>query len=488
MPLAALALAALAATGCQRAIVAPLQYGPPPLAPEEAFRATPPDASPVVPAVSIPWRFTELPNGMRVAHLERHALPVVTVRLVIARGAADAGASEDAYGILRRLLDGGTREHGGAELAAAWAKLGALRGVSFGPDGCGLWAKVGAADLDAAAALIAEAATRPGITPQSFLGARFAWARDMDNSRAVSDVVMLRNTHALLFGRDHAYGQVRPTAARLDRLRVEDVTDLHARLFHPQQATLVVIGDVDAATVDAVAARRFGGWAPGTPGPLPRAVEVPPTIGEPHVVLYPRRDAETNVSVIARGPGAGHEDLYALEVLAQTLGGLSSRLRGEVREDRGAAYLFGAGVGRLRLASYVSVGGALAAPRAMPTLRAMIDAVRNARGVGPSAAEVERAKTSLVASFLTRASTTDGLAALAATTLALGLPLESLESYPAKVRAVTPADVVRVARRYFAEGALRVVVTGDPGLLRDLSALDLGEVERRDGYGEVLSR
>jgi zinc protease len=126
--LAALFIAATAPACAEGPIVAPLRYEPILLAPEEPFRARVPDASPVVPAVSLPWRVTTLANGLHVVHLERHALPIVSVHLVIERGVADVSASIDAYAILEDMLEAGTQDRSQDQLSAAYASLGAAQG------------------------------------------------------------------------------------------------------------------------------------------------------------------------------------------------------------------------------------------------------------------------------------------------------------------------------------------------------------------------
>jgi predicted Zn-dependent peptidase len=57
-----------------------------------------------------------------------------------------------------------------------------------------------------------------------------------------------------------------------------------------------------------------------------------------------------------------------------------------------------------------------------------------------------------------------------------------MAAYPARIAAVTPADVQRVAAQYFGDDALRAVIVGSAAGLGDLRTLGIGWVQRRDGY------
>ena len=484
--LSAAILLAAAGTACAAGpIVAPLRYEPIVLAPDQPFRASAPDASPVTPTVSLPWRETTLPNGLRVVHLERHGLPIVSVRLVVARGAADVGAPDDTYALLGKLMHAGTQDRTADQLAAAYARLGAVRNVILGPDGCSVSAKVGAEDMDAAIELVAEAATRPRLTLPELRNARAQWLADFENTKHAPRPALQRNASALLFGRAHAYGFARPTTSHTHGLRVEDITALHVRLFHPAQAALIVVGDATAEVVDRSAARWFGAWDAGAPL-LPRASEPVPPVAGARVVFVERNNlTQVHAMVLVRGV-APEEDLFAVEVFARMLGGLSSPLREEIRDEGGAAYSFGAGVARMRAAFSVGVGGVFDAGKAIPALRAILAAIRGARASGFGQNSVERARTNLLADWRTHASTNDGLAAMAAAAMAIGQPLDAVAAFPARLQAVTAADVKRVAERYFGEDALRLVVLADGDFQSELTQLGLGAAERRDGYAEVV--
>ncbi len=479
-------LAALAVACGGGPIVAPLRYGPPAPAPEEAFRATPPDASPVTPSIPLAFQVQKLANGLEVAVLERHGLPIVSVQLVAARGMADTPALPDAYFILHRLLESGTADRTPRELSLAYARIGAPHRAFFGDDACGIGAHIGAADLDATVSLLAEAATRPRLDPRALDSARTSWLQDFEGSGGVPVNIVRRNATTLAFGHAHPYAGARPTRAHTDGLRADDLAALHARLFHPAHVTLVVVGDVTFEAVMASATRWLGGWSPPTSS-IPRSDLPPyPPLGPRLVFVERRQSRQIDAAVVARGPDAASPDLLALEVLARVFGSASSRLRGEVRVESGAAYNFGAGVLSLRQGSMLAIGAALDKDKAVPALRAMVAAIAEARTQGVPEADFERARTTVISQWRGRVASSEGLASLAASTLGSGQPLASLATYPERLAALTREDLRRAAQRWLGPESLHVVVTGDGTVEGALSELGLGEAERRDAWAEPV--
>jgi predicted Zn-dependent peptidase len=109
-----------------------------------------------------------------------------------------------------------------------------------------------------------------------------------------------------------------------------------------------------------------------------------------------------------------------------------------------------------------------------------------ARSLGVREPDMERAKTSLVAAWRSQVGTVEGLAGLAGSALADGRPLASVETYPARIAAVTREDVRRAAERWLDASELRIVVVGSADVRKDLASLGLGQPEQRDAWGAPL--
>lgn len=124
------------------------------------------------------------------------------------------------------------------------------------------------------------------------------------------------------------------------------------------------------------------------------------------------------------------------------------------------------------------LGGSVRADAAGQTLRSIVTALRAARTHAPNDAALARA--SLISDYRAQTASSVALANLGARAVAAGLPLASIETYPARVAAVTEGDTLRVANKYLNDGALRVIAQGSKEVVGDLEKLGLGPVKRHD--------
>jgi zinc protease len=482
-------LLALALAGCSISsgpLVAPLRYRAEPLTPDEPWRAQPPASPPAPPAPAIPFETSTLPNGLTVVHVPRPGLPSVSIRLVIARGSADVGAPLDTFSILEHLLSAGTEKRSSGQLGRAYADLGATHSASCNADGCELVARVGVAELDAAVGLLAETALTPRLAPYDFSLVRERWMYDFAPSHNSSWLSRTRNTARLLFGHAHPYGFALFPSAHTRDLTVTDVAALHAQLFRPAHAVLVVVGDATREAVAASAMKWLGGWSSASP-PLPRPplpVSEVPTHRVVIVNHYERLQCSAWVGVAV--PTVDEAELAAVAVLTRAVGGLSSALREEVRDRSGAAYSFNDATESLRGVTVAGFRGELDRDKAQDAIKSIVAALRKARTVGVPAADVALAQTNLLAEWHARASTLDGLSALTADAVERGVSPATLAAWPARLAAVTPEAVQRAAQLYFSTVSLRVVVVGDFRWLEDLDDLGLGDYQLRDGFADVV--
>lgn len=478
---------ALSLVGCaERPIVAPLRYGSTPLAADEPFRARPPTSSATLPEVALAFDITSLPNGLTVVHVPRRGLPSVAIRLVITRGYADVWAPIDTAEILEMILRGGTQTRSAGDLAASYAGLGADHSVSCGPDGCALSADVGAADFDAALSLVAETAILPRFDPLEFSIVRTRWMFDYAGSQHSMRSSLGRNARVLLFGRSHPYGFAPFPSYHTRELTVKDVAALHAQLFRPAYAALVVVGDVTKEAVAASATRWLSGWASGAARPWPRPPLTTPEVSSRRVVIVNQGDVrQSSVWVGVTVPTADPTELAAVAVLLRAVGGLSSALREVVRDASGAAYAFNDEDEPLRGVTLAGFGGELDREKAEDTVKTIVAAIRKARTAGIPAGDVALAQTNLIAEWRERASTIRGLSSLTAEALERGVAPDDLAAWSARLAAVTPAAVNRAAQRYFSDASLRVVAVGDLRWLKHLNDLGLGDYQLRDGFAEV---
>jgi predicted Zn-dependent peptidase len=173
-----------------------------------------------------------------------------------------------------------------------------------------------------------------------------------------------------------------------------------------------------------------------------------------------------NVALDRRDP-----DYIPLVVANRVLGGnASARLFLKLREEKG--YTYGA-YSTLQAAKYPGPWRAYADVRTDVTDGAMTEFLKEIRRMSEErvpAAELLETERSIVGSFALSLEEKDTLLGYAVTRKLYDLPADYWETYPAKVMAVTPADIERVARKYMNPDTLQIVAVGDAAKIRTVMA------------------
>ncbi|MDA0256438.1 MAG: pitrilysin family protein, partial [Chloroflexi bacterium] len=276
--------------------------------------------------------------------------------------------------------------------------------------------------------------------------------RSHDNPAAWAGELLQRAT----FG-DQPVGW--PVAGTLETVGAMGRDELLAHVathYTAGNAVLSVAGKVEHAAVVKEAARHFSELPAGE-----RAVTPPATPGLPaERVQVEERDLEqTNLALAVQSGGRRHADRYALEVLVTLLGrGMSSRLFKEVRERRGLAYSVSAHVGRLRDIGALSISAGVTREHQEEALQVIVAELRRLVAEPVGEEELRRTMDFAVGTFRLSLETPMALGQRHGDQLLQDGAIESVETTVAGLRAVTAADVQRVAAELFAAPPALAVV------------------------------
>jgi predicted Zn-dependent peptidase len=375
------------------------------------------------------------------------------------------------------LLDEGTATRTSLQIADQASYLGAALGAGAGWDASRVVLHTPVAQLDSALALMADVVVRPGFPVRDFERLRRERLTGLLQLRDEAPEVADRAFARQLFGAAHPYGRpAEGTEASTRALARADVQRFYAAHWRPNNATLVVVGDVRADDVARRVERAFAGWQQAAvPGPVAPAAPAARAAG---VYLVDKPDApQSSVRIGLPGAARGTPDYFALRVLNTVLGGsFTSRLNQNLREAKG--YTYGArSAFDLRRAAGPFVAEAEVTRE--KTDSALVEFMKELRAVADTvpAAELEKAKQYLVLQLPARFESTGDIAGQLVPLVTYGLPLDFYDQFAARVAAVTQADVQRVARRYLEPSKFTVVIVGDR------KAIEAGV--RRLGLGPV---
>lgn len=478
-PLLALTLAACAPPPKAPPPAAP--WAPPKAAvtPDAAFRMSAPASAPAAEFVPPAIASAKLSNGVDVLVVERHEMPIVAVQVVVRRGAEVGDPGLGAFA--GAMLLSGTKKRTALQISDAFASVGAEWGTSADYDSTVLWSKTLASGLDTVLDLLAD-----GIEHASFPKGEI----ERERSKRLTAIAQERDRPAAqlanavsytLYPDGHPYKwSLLGTEAAVKKITGDSLREFHRQNLTPDRTTIVVSGDVSKDDLVARLEKRFGKWEGKAAPAKPPATPAAQASDTPRIVLVDRPGAtQTALSIADVGVARSTEDYVPLLVMNTILGGkFSSRLNLNLREAH--AYTYGARTGfdfRHGPGPFTA-GGAIvreATAAAIQETFAELERIAN-EPVGED--ELADAKAYLArklpAQFETASETASTLASLAA----YGLPLDEWATRAAKIAAVTPADVARVAKAYLVPDRMRIVMVGDAAVIRDsLAALGFGALQ-----------
>ena len=307
-------------------------------------------------------------------------------------------------------------------------------------------------------------------------GAEAAISRQNDDANGIAS----REFRELMYGADSPFARS-STYATVQSITRDDLVAWHAKYLHPDQTILAVHGDITQAEALAAVRKVFGDWPRG-----PKQVITfpePPKQSVTGVFEVPKADvAQSSIRI-------GHmaalkstdPDYYPVQVLNEVLsGGFTSRLWASVRTAKGLAYGVGGAVGSqyTRVAPFAMSTSTKTATTA-ETIDTLLTEAKRIISEPPTEVEIERAKQSILNSFIFNSATTEQVLGQQLTYEYYGLPSDWLERYRAGIEKVTPADTARVAKQYIKPEQFAILVVG-PTEGRDKPLATFGAVKAID--------
>ncbi len=253
------------------------------------------------------------------------------------------------------------------------------------------------------------------------------------------------------------------TARSLQRLRQADVRAFHQRWYRPDNAVLVLSGDIDAAQAGALAQATFGGWrAPERP--LPALPVVTETANPAQLVLIdmPGTGQSSVLLALPFAAARSPEQRALAEVSNAVLGrGYSARLNRQVRIARGLSYGIGSSLQLQPDASLLVAQGPTDHRNAAQVLQLLRDELQRLGETAPSSEELQARKASLAGEWARRLDTVASLNRLIVDHLAQGQDLQSLPQQLERIHAVSAEQVREFAAAQWPTARQRAVVAGD---------------------------
>ena len=261
---------------------------------------------------------------------------------------------------------------------------------------------------------------------------------------------------------DHPYGRaVEGTAETVSAIQADDLETLRQRLFARQRLRIAVVGDIDAETLKRLLDDTFGAL-PATSG-VAEVAEATPVPG-PRIDVVERNIPQSVIRFGHRGIKRDDPDFIPAYMVNSILGGggFGSRLMQEVREKRGLVYSVFSSLQPMRRAGLVFGGAATMNERAAETVAVVHEELERMAVEGPTAEELEEAKTYLTGSYPLNFDSNSKIANQLLAIQEDELGIDYVNRRNGLIEAVRLEDVKRVARRLIDADGLVVTVVGKP--------------------------
>lgn len=421
---------------------------------------------------AIPIQHWTLANGAKVYLAATDALPIVDVQVDFDAGSRrDPAAQAGLAGVSASMVEKGVRASGGEPaldenaLGEAWADLGASFNAGAGSErtSFSLRSLADPALLGKAVALAAREIGEPSFPAD-------IWERERQQINAAikeantKPATIAGRTFAKLVYGTQPLGQ-ETTEATLAAIDVAAMRQRYDRLIQPCRAKLSIVGAVTRAQADAIATQLLS-RLPATTAcePLPPVPEVA-ALAAPVEENVPFDSAQAHVVVGQPGYVRRDPDHFALTVGNYILGGggFVSRLMNEVREKRGLAYSVYSGFSPGLQAGAFRVAFQTRPDQAAAAVKVSREVLAKFVAEGPTQAELKAAKDNLIGGFPLLLDSNAKLLGNVANIAWNDLPLDYLDTWTARMNAVTAADIkTAFARKLQPERMVTVVVGGKP--------------------------
>jgi zinc protease len=455
---------------------------------DAAWREKPPAPGPERPLhLPLPEQF-QLSNGLTVYYNERPGLPLVAASLVFKRGSSANPIDRPGLAsFTARMLQQGTATRAALQIMDQSADLGTTVGTRATMDASRVGSVCLTRNFPGVLELMSDLVLHPSFPEQEIKRVRSERLAALVQEKDEPSAVASRVYEAALYGPKYTYGYPEiGTKGSLKAISREDLLRFWQENYLPNDAALMVTGNIKRTDLKALLEKQFGGWKGGnSPAPNLGSAER----SDAKLILVDRPDApQTTLMFFSPGPSRSTPDYPQLEVMNSDLGGLfSSRINMNLREEHG--YSYGAGS---FFNYHVSTGAFLASSdvRTDATAAAtteIFEELKRMRDTPMTPEELKLAKDSMTQSLPGRFETATETAASFAELYIYGLPLDYFSHLPERLNAVTAEQAQAAAQKYIRLDKITVLAVGDQAKIEpDLKKLNLGKTEIRDTDGKLL--
>ena len=432
-----------------------------------AAQTTPP---PPAPARPIQWpAITEkkLDNGLTVVLVPLSSVPKIAAELTFLAGRGSEYREHPGVSQLTgRVLTEGTRTRTSKQLKEELRSIGGSMNAAVDDDATTITATSLSESAPKLLELLDDVAEHAAFPKSEVDLAKANFASEIEEQRSSPDFVANEQLEKAVFG-SHPYGFVVPEPAAIAKITRESLQKFAASHYAPNNAHLIVVGDLQADAMFAEVQKAFGGWKRGTT----TALESPalPKREKRQIYFVDRPGSvQSTILIGAAAPPRKSPDYLPLRTANMIFAGsFYSRLTRNIREEKGYTYSPFSVADLRRRAGAFYTGASVRNEVTGPTILEMLYELDRMRVAPVTKEELDSAKTYSVGTLSLEMESQVGLANRINTIYTYQLPSNFLTTFRDKVDALSPADIQKTSARYFDTYRGAIVIVGDYAQVKD---------------------
>ena len=427
----------------------------------------------------------QLSNGLQVILAESHSIPKFHGQLLLRSG--NAAVADRAPGLAEMtatVVRTGTQKRVSRQIEEDLRGIGADLSTNAGSD----ISSISFAGLSEFAepllGLVQELAREASFPGPEFERERRQKLEEVKLERTQPGFLASERLRKVLFG-PHPYAQISPSEAQVAAYKREDLQSVYREFYTPENALLLLVGDFAPQEMLKGIEKVFGAWSGKKPEARTFTAPANPRGRRVYLVHMPGA-VQTQILAGCHAITRKHPDWIKLGLTNSLYGGaFNSRLVMNIREDKGYTYSPRSGVNALQQHGYFSISAAVRNEVVAASLTEIFYELDKLRSLPVPTSELADAQNYLSGVFSLGLATQDGLLSQFSNVAQNELPDDYLETYRAKVRAITSEELLATAREYLDSANMQVVLAGDRTQIESQATL-FGEVEAFDAHGNRL--
>jgi zinc protease len=433
--------------------------------PSPVFPSTPPKAgTPRDFKVPEPKRFT-LDNGLEVALVQWGTMPKVRVTLTARTGNGFEKATEVWLADLTGdLIREGTTTRTAAQISEEAARMGGSLTIAVGPDTTTIGGDVLSEYGRQMVELVADVVRNPKFPESELPRLKANLTRNLAVALGEPQQIALQKFRAVMYG-DHPYGRVFPTEEMIKGYTPAQIQQFYKATYGAGRTRLYVVGRFDSPAVEATIRKAFAGWDKGAAPNVEPAR--PSSTRAVHIVDRPGAPQST---VILGAPtiDPSSPDFIPMTVMDSILGGaFASRITKNIRENKGYTYSPFSELSVRYRDAYWAENADVTTTVTGPSIKEILAEIDKLQSEPPTKEELSGIQNYLAGTYILQNSSRQGIINQLSYMDLHGLPPTYASTYVKQVYAVTPEQVMEMAKKHIPDDRATIVIVGDRKVIEE---------------------